>query len=66
MVWALPGFAADVFGFGLQIVGGDMRLVHRIALLGAMPRVDEALPHGHEAALANLLVLHGVLHVGDE
>ena len=43
-----------------------MRLVHRIALLGAMPRVDEALPHGHEAGVANLILFHGVLLVGDE
>ena len=66
MVWTLPGFSADVFGIGLQIVGGDMYLVRWFAPLGAMPCVDEALPHGHEAALANLFLLHGVLLGGDE
>ncbi len=43
-----------------------MYLVRWFAPLGAMPCVDEVLPHGHEAALANLFLLHGVLLGGDE
>ena len=66
MVRALPCLAADACGIGLQIGGGDICLVRRIALLGAMPGVDEALPHGCEAALANLFLLYGVLRGGDE